>query len=76
MISPAFDCFRDNVRVFPICLELPDSLFGGVFENFPNDKCSDLEDLGLCFAVVMSSRPLLVGGHPDGRIFSHFIPLV
>ena len=76
MISPVFACFRDNVRVFPICLELPDSLFGGVFENFPNDKCSDLEDSGPCLVVVMSNRPLLVGGHPDGCIFSYLIHLV
>ena len=60
MISPAFACFRDNVKAFPICLELPGSSFGGVLKNFPEDKCSDLEDPGSCLAVVMSNRSLFV----------------
>ena len=73
MISPVFAYFRDNVKAFPICLELPGSFFGGVLKNFPEDKCSDLEDPGLCLAVVMSNRSLLVGGYLDGRIFSYLI---
>ena len=73
MISPVFACFKDNVRAFSICLELLGSLFGGVFENFPEDKCSDLEDSRSCLAVVMSSRHLLVGGHLDGCIFFYLI---
>ena len=55
MISLVFACFRDNVGVFPIRLELFDLLFDGVFENFSKDKCSDLEDSGSCLAIVMSS---------------------
>ena len=73
MISPAFAYFRNKVGAFPICLELLSLLFGGVFENFFEDKCFDLEDSGSCLAIVVSSCPLLVGGHPDGHIFSHFI---
>ena len=73
MISLAFTCFSDDIRDFPICLELPGSSFGGVFKNFLDDKHSDLKDLGPCLAVVVSSCSLLVVDHPDGRIFSYFI---
>ena len=73
MISPAFTYFKDDIRALPICLELPGSFFGGVLKNFPEDKCSNLEDSGSCLAIVMSSRSLLVVGHPDGCIFSYFI---
>ena len=73
MISPIFTYFGDNVGAFSIRLELPDPLFSCVFEDSSEDECSNLEDKRLCLAVVMSSRPLLVGGHPDGCTFPHFI---
>ena len=76
MISPAFTYFSDDIRAFPIFLELPGSSFNGVFKNFPEDKHSDLEDSGSCLAVVVSSRSLLIVDHLDGRIFSYFICLV
>ena len=76
MLNPAFTCFRYDIRVFPIFLELPSSFYDSVFKNFSKDKYYDLEDSGSCLVVVMSSRSLLVVGHPDGRIFSYFIRLV
>ena len=73
MISPTFAFFGDNVGAFPIRLELLGLFFCGIFENSSEDKCSSLEDTRPCLAIVMGSRPLLVGGHPDECTFSHFI---
>ena len=76
MIGSALTCLSHNIRTFPIRLEFPGSSFNGVFKNFSEDQRSDLEDPGSCLAVIVSDRSLLIVGHPDGRVFSHFVRLV
>ena len=73
MIGSAFTCLSHNIRTFPIRLEFPDSSFRVVFENLSKDQRSDFEDPGSCLAVIVSGCSLLIVGHPNGRVFSHFV---
>ena len=76
MIGSAFTCLGHNVRAFSICLEFFGSPFSGVFENLSEDQRSNFEAPRLGLAVIVSDRPLLIVGHPNGCTLSHLIRLV
>ncbi|KAL6319930.1 hypothetical protein AAG906_037006 [Vitis piasezkii] len=72
--------FHEDVRllpsdqtVFPIRLEFSCSPFSSVFENLSEDQRSTFEAPGSRLAVIVSGRPLLVVGHPNGCTLSHFV---
>ncbi|RVW33982.1 hypothetical protein CK203_100762 [Vitis vinifera] len=65
-------CMKKNSIMHDIP-SLPSDDEDEILGDSSEDECSNLEDKRLCLAVVMSSHPLLVGGHPDGCTFPHFI---
>ncbi|RVW63613.1 hypothetical protein CK203_057391 [Vitis vinifera] len=57
----------------PNSLGISCSPFSSVFENLSEDQHSTFEAPGSRLAVIVSGRPLLVVGHPNGCTLSYFV---